>query len=305
MNDIPFYDPNKDGLFDRANRRNHTELFVIVQIPDHFTFIIDFEYLGAVGLYGILVMSLPVADVQAAILCRKQAGDEEQAGAFDIVLTITAGYFAVVEVHFHQGVTVTTGNPMVPVSQCQCREGCSFETGDLHDFASRRDLAHVGSGKEGHQVVTAGILVQLAELGMRMFDACLIFGTRQDFSLRAHLHDDSRMAYPTQKIVTVGQHAGSLHLTGIGSGNIPDLLMVAVDQLRTSGIGKEDIPVGSGNSGVAFPAFFEGMLPLYLLGVLIDDHDLVPAGTAQQQFFCLLLAGCSGYQQQCGTEISK
>ena len=57
MNDIPFYDPNKDGLFDRANRRNHTELFVIVQIPDHFTFIIDFEYLGAVGLYGILVMS--------------------------------------------------------------------------------------------------------------------------------------------------------------------------------------------------------------------------------------------------------
>ena len=152
MNDIPFYDPNKDGLFDRANRRNHTELFVIVQIPDHFTFIIDFEYLGAVGLYGILVMSLPVADVQAAILCRKQAGDEEQAGAFDIVLTITAGYFAVVEVHFHQGVTVTTGNPMVPVSQCQCREGCSFETGDLHDFASRRDLAHVGSGKEGHAI---------------------------------------------------------------------------------------------------------------------------------------------------------
>ena len=69
MNDIPFYDPNKDGLFDRANRRNHTELFVIVQIPDHFTFIIDFEFLGAVGLYGILVMSLPVADVQAAILC--------------------------------------------------------------------------------------------------------------------------------------------------------------------------------------------------------------------------------------------
>ena len=55
MNDIPFYDPNKDGLFDRANRRNHTELFVIVQIPDHFTFIIDFEYLGAVGFYGILV----------------------------------------------------------------------------------------------------------------------------------------------------------------------------------------------------------------------------------------------------------
>ena len=145
MNDIPFYDPNKDGLFDRANRRNHTELFVIVQIPDHFTFIIDFEYLGAVGLYGILVMSLPVADVQAAILCRKQAGDEEQAGSFDIVLTVTAGYFAVVEVHFHQGVTVTTGNPMVPVSQCQCREGCSFETCDLHDFASRRDLAHVGS----------------------------------------------------------------------------------------------------------------------------------------------------------------
>ena len=82
-------------LFDRANRRNHTELFVIVQIPDHFTFIIDFEYLGAVGLYGILVMSLPVADVQAAILCRKQAGDEEQAGSFDIVLTVTAGYFAV------------------------------------------------------------------------------------------------------------------------------------------------------------------------------------------------------------------
>ena len=194
---------------------------------------------------------------------------------------------------------------MVPVSQCQCRERRSFETGDLHDFASRRDLAHVGSGKEGHQVVTAGILVQLAELGMRMFDACLIFGTRQDFSLRAHLHDDSRMAYPTQKIVTVGQHAGSLHLTGIGSGNIPDLLMVAVDQLRTSGIGKEDIPVGSGNSGVAFPTFFEGMLPLYLLGVLIDNHDLVPAGTTQQQFFCLLLAGCSGYQQQCGTEISK
>ena len=79
--------------------------------------------------------------------------------------------------------------------------------------------------------------------------------------------------------------------------------MVPVNQLRSPGIGEEDVPVGSGNSRVAFPAFFKGMFPLYLLGVLIDDHDLVPAGTAQQQFFCLLLAGSSGYQQQCGTEI--
>ena len=71
--------------------------------------------------------------------------------------------------------------------------------------------------------------------------------------------------------------------------------MVAVDQLRTPGIGKKDVPVGSGNSLVAFAAFFKGMLPLYLLGVLIDDHDLVPAGTAQQQFFCFLLAGSSGH----------
>jgi hypothetical protein len=73
--------------------------------------------------------------------------------------------------------------------------------------------------------------------------------------------------------------------------------MVTVDQLRTSSISKEDISVGSGYSRVALPAFFKGMLPLYLLGVLIDDHDLVPAGTAQQQFFCLPLAGGGGYQQ--------
>lgn len=65
---VPEKRDETSDLFDRANRRNHTEPFVIVQIPDHFTFIIDFEYLGAVGLYGILVMSLPVADVQAAIL---------------------------------------------------------------------------------------------------------------------------------------------------------------------------------------------------------------------------------------------
>lgn len=89
MNDIPFYDLNKDGLFYRANRRNHTELFVVVQVPDYFTFIVYFEYLGTVGLYGILVMSLPVANVQATILCRKQAGHEEQADTFDIVLTVT------------------------------------------------------------------------------------------------------------------------------------------------------------------------------------------------------------------------
>lgn len=186
---------------------------------------------------------------------------------------------------------------MVAVRQRQCREGSPFETGDLHYFALRRDLAHVGSGKEGHQVVTACILVQLSELGMRIFDTCLILGTRQDISLRTHLHNDSRMTDPTQEVVAVRQHAGGLHLAGIGSGNIPNLLMVTVDQLRTSSISKEDISVGSGYSRVALPAFFKGMLPLYLLGVLIDDHDLVPAGTAQQQFFCLPLAGGGGYQQ--------
>lgn len=68
---------------------NHTELFVVVQVPDYFTFIVYFEYLGTVGLYGILVMSLPVANVQATIFCRKQAGHEEQADTFDIVLTVT------------------------------------------------------------------------------------------------------------------------------------------------------------------------------------------------------------------------
>ena len=46
MNDIPFYDLNKDGLFYRANRRNHTELFVVVQVPDYFTFIVLNEFLS-------------------------------------------------------------------------------------------------------------------------------------------------------------------------------------------------------------------------------------------------------------------
>ena len=138
-----------------------------------------------------------------------------------------------------------------------------------------------------------------------MVDACLVFGTRQDIACRAHFHDNGRMAYPTQEVVAVGQHAGGLHLAGIGGGNVPYLPVIAVDQFRSPGIGEEDVSVGGGDCRVAFPAFFKGMLPLYLLGVLVDDHDLVPAGTAQQQFFCLLLARGSGHQQQCGTEVCK
>ena len=54
---------------------------------------------------------------------------------------------------------------------------------------------------------------------------------------------------------------GGLHLTGIGSGNIPDLLMVAVNQLRTSGISKEDIPSGVATAELHSQPFFGGDAP--------------------------------------------
>ena len=90
----------------------HTERFRCRSGPDYFTFIIDFEYLGGL-LASTAFLSCPcqLQTYRPPSFCRKQAGHEEQADTFDIVLTVTTGYFAVIKVHLHQGVTVTTGNP--------------------------------------------------------------------------------------------------------------------------------------------------------------------------------------------------
>jgi len=113
------------------------------------------------------------------------------------------------------------------------------------------------------------------------------------------------MAYPTQEVVAVGQHAGGLHLAGIGGGNVPYLPVIAVDQFRSPGIGEEDVSVGGGDCRVAFPAFFKGMLPLYLLVSLSMITILFQPEPPNSNFFSLLLARGSGHQQQCGTEVCK